>query len=256
MRSFAVIFYGGSGSSWLVHTLSSAPEVVIPAYEPLESWHWDASDAEKLAWLDAAFSPPAERDAWVTALSRSPQFQGLRDGEFSVVGLKMTPEAISDHASLLDLFARHGTTLVFLSRANRVKHALSLYRMHEEQRDQFNPDRAAEPTRLRMRKFDHWLARAEAWHELQEAFRDKAGRRLAPSSLVDLTYESFTGEEGKDHVVAWLSTVLGLRSGTITHSRYRKATPDRISDAVVNYRRLCRHLRGSRHEAFLDPEAD
>lgn len=198
--------------------------------------------------------PPADRDDWVAALSRSPQFQGLSAGEFSVVGLKMTPEAISGHDALLDLFSRHGTTLVFLTRVNRVKHALSLYRMHEEQRDQFNLERAAAPTRLRMRTFDRWLAYAEAWHELLGAFRRRAAQRLDPEALVDVTYESFAGDEGKGRVVAELCTVLGLDPSTVTHSRYRKATPDRIGDAVVNYRRLCRRLRGTRYEAFLDPD--
>ncbi|HKZ25504.1 MAG TPA: hypothetical protein VJ398_06905 [Acidimicrobiia bacterium] len=34
--SFVVVYYGNTGSTWLVETLSTSPEVLVPAFEPLE----------------------------------------------------------------------------------------------------------------------------------------------------------------------------------------------------------------------------
>ena len=129
MGCFAVVYYGNTGSSWLVQTLGSAPGVVIPAFEPLESWAWKAGSDEKLVWLRNAFTPPEERegaafDAWLEGLAVSPQFEKLHTKDFSTVGLKMTGGAISDTSGLLGLLRELATKVVLLQRRNRVKHAV------------------------------------------------------------------------------------------------------------------------------------
>ncbi|MDH5616573.1 MAG: hypothetical protein OEY62_08545, partial [Acidimicrobiia bacterium] len=104
--SFVVVYYGNTGSSWLVETLSTSEDVLVPAFEPLELWAWDAPDAEKMAWIRGAFTPPEPRtpeamQRWFEEMSSSPQFKGVKGREqFRIVGFKMTEGTLTDQAAL------------------------------------------------------------------------------------------------------------------------------------------------------------
>lgn len=36
METFLLVYYGNTGSSWLIQALGSAPAVFVPGFEPLE----------------------------------------------------------------------------------------------------------------------------------------------------------------------------------------------------------------------------
>lgn len=246
--SFVVIYYGNTGSSWLVQTLGSAPDVLIPAFEPLETWAWQGSADEKLAWLRGAFSPPEARegpafDAWLAELGKSPQFSQLPTSDFSVVGLKMTWSAVPDGEALLDLFREKRTRLVFLQRENRIKHALSLYRYHEEKKSQFELAGVRPPSKVKLRRFDYWVEDSIRLHGELAAFRDRAQEALTPEALITVAYEDFIPPEGKVEVVDRLAGFLGIESPPLGASHFEKSTPDDLRSAILNYRRVRRRYR-------------
>jgi hypothetical protein len=257
MGSFLVVYYGNTGSSWLIETLGSVASVVIPAFEPLEWWAWQAGSEEKLAWLRHAFSPPAERtgspfEAWLEGLEVAPGFEQLYGRDFSLVGLKMTCGAISDTAALLDLLRERATKLVILQRRNRIKHALSLYRYHEEQKSQFERAGVRPPTRLKRRRFDYWVQDSIRLHDDSEAFKNQAETALGTSAVVTVQYEEFVDAEGKVEVIDRLSSFLEIEPPALDTGGFEKATPDDLRSAVVNYAQLQRWYRGTPQAIHFD----
>ena len=250
MGSFLVVYYGNTGSSWLIETLGSAASVVVPAFEPLEWWAWQAESGEKLAWLHHAFSPPAERtgppfEDWLEGLEVAPGFEQLYGKDFSSVGLKMTCGAIPDTAALLDLLRERATKLVILQRRNRIKHALSLYRYHEEQKSQFERAGVRPPTRLKRRRFGYWVQDSIRLHEDSEAFKDQAETALGAPAVVGVQYEDFVDAEGKVEVIDRLSGFLEIEAPALDTGGFEKATPDDLRSAVVNYAQLHSWYRGT-----------
>lgn len=250
MGSFVVVYYGNTGSSWLVQTLASAPGVAILGFEPLEEWAWKADSDVKLAWLHNALSPPHERDGpvfdvWMEGLAASPQIGKLTLGDFSMVGLKMTGGAIQDLEALLSLLKERATKLVFLQRSNRIKHALSLYRYHEEKRSQFEWAGERPPSKLKFRRFDYWVKDSTRLHRDLGAFQARARAELDPSAIITVQYEDFVTPQGKGDVIERLAVFLEIASPSLDASRFEKATPDDLRAAVINYDQLRHRYRNT-----------
>jgi len=257
MASFIVFYYGNTGSSWLVETLGSAPGVLIPAFEPVEGWVWKASDEEKLEWIRNALAPPREREgeafeSWVAGLARSPQFTRLPDKEFQFIGFKMNGQTLDDLEGLVRVVSKTGAKAIFLERDNRLKHALSLYRYHEESKSQFELAGVRPPTKVDFRKFERWLIDSHRLHSNQRAFRRLAVSMLAWNQMIDVTYEDFVTLEGKAAVINRLAGFLGLERSAIGESGFAKATPDGLEEAIINYARFRKRFIGTPLEVYLD----
>jgi LPS sulfotransferase NodH len=246
---FVCLYYGGTGSSWLLNTLETSPEVLVPAYEPLEWMHWQADDADKLAWVDTVLDPPDSGDAeavetWKQRLRSSPQFVDFGPKPFRVVGFKMSPEAVADVAGLIDVIARRGAKLLAIRRRDRVRHALSLYRAHVEGKHQFRGEGLLPPTKLKRRPFLEWLDYSERVDRHMAAILGEAAGVLAAGDVLVVDYEDFLADEGKEATVAAAAEFLGVTDrSSMRWSTYRKATPDALEDAVENYAALQRWLR-------------
>jgi hypothetical protein len=246
--SFVVVYYGNTGSSWLIETLGHVPGVLLPAFEPLEAHAWNASDRDKVSWVRDAFSLPPEHDGpafdkWLEDLGASPQFKGLIRSEFSTIAFKMTPSALRSTDELVDVFEEFGTRLVFLRRENRIKHALSLYRYHEEHKSQFDRSGIRPPSEVDVRVFDRWLRESVRLDDRHSAFEDECRDRLGSDVVIGVAYEEFVTGEGKRATVRRLIEFLGLPAGDYTGGSFEKATPDDLRSAVVNYDRLRRRYR-------------
>lgn len=251
--------------------LRSVPDVWVPGYEPAEAWHWDVDQATKMVWLEALLECPSEDEAadfalWLSIVRSSPQaVDPLRTG-FSTVGIKMTEDAIHDHAWMIQLVRRTDTKIVFLERRNRAKHALSLYRSYEEQKNQFQFKGIQAPSTVDLDLFDEWLETARGWHERTETLRSQCTELLGTDRVLTVAYERFGDNEGKSGVVRTVCAFLGVdpsrplealevatRGGEPfgPDGYYRKATADRLSDSVVNFDRLLEHYSGTDLEPQL-----
>jgi hypothetical protein len=255
--SFVLIYYGNTGSSWLVETLGSAPGVIIPAFEPVEGWAWKAPDEEKLAWIRNALTPPPEREgeafeAWLAGLARSPQFKGLPGKEFESVGFKMNGHTLDDLEGLIRLVSDVEAKTIFLERDNRLKHALSLYRYHEESKSQFDLAGVRPPTKVDFKKFDRWLIDSHRLHSNHRRFRQLAVSTLGWDRLIDVAYEDFVTPEGKSATIDRLARFLGLDRSAMGESGFAKATPDGLEEAIVNYARFRKRFIETPLEVYLD----
>lgn len=248
-HGFVCLYYGGTGSSWLLNTLETSPDVLIPAYEPLEWMHWQAPEADKLRWVDAALDVPDSLDEtavadWKHRLGLSPQFVEFDPKPFRVVGFKMSPEAISDVGALFEVIAARSGKLLAIRRDDRIRHAVSLYRAHEEGKHQFRGEGLLPPTKLKKRPFLKWLDYSDRVDGDMAAIVAGAAPRLGAENVLSVDYEDFLSDGGKAQVVAQVAAFLQVDPGSMQWSSYRKATPDALDAAVANYESMQRWLRG------------
>jgi LPS sulfotransferase NodH len=245
---FVVLYYGNTGSSWLIETLGHLPDVLVPAFEPLEAHVWRVPDAVKVAWVRNAFSVPATRtgaafDEWIEGLRASPQFKGLIRSEFSTVAFKMTRSAVRSTQALVDVFGEFGTRLVFLRRENRIKHALSLYRHHEEAKSQFDRSGIRPPSDVDFRRYERWLRQSVELDEIHREFKEECERELGSEVVTEVDYEELITEEDKATTIGALTEFLGFPGVDVSGGSFEKATPDELRSAIVNYDRFRRKFR-------------
>lgn len=162
----------------------------------------------------------------------------------------MSPHAVSDVDSLLSTVDARDGKLLAIGRRDRVKHGLSLYRAHEEDKHQFHREGLLPPTRLKRRSFSKWLRHSRDVHNALTAFME-AGRRLGPGRQLTIDYEDFVTDEGKTATIDLVAGFLGVDPGSMQWSTYRKATPDELAIAVENHDELERWLRRRRLKRIL-----
>lgn len=242
MAGFVCIYYGNTGSSWLLDALAASPQVLVPGFEPVEGWAWDAPHDERVEWVRTALDAPPERqgaryDTWVEALRASPQVDVVPNKPgFERVGFKMNDLAVFATEATVDALADSGAKAIVLTRENRIKHALSLYRYHEEGKSQFGENKGERPpSKVGVRAFDRWVKESQRLHG--EALRVRAALvdRLGPEKVTDLAYEEFSSEEGKQGTIDRLAAFLGIEPIELTEGRFKKATSDDLRSAIVNY---------------------
>jgi hypothetical protein len=248
MAGFVCIYYGNTGSSWLIEALGASSQVLVPGFEPVEGWAWDAPEDERVEWLGMALSPPSDRhgsvyDVWVEALRASPQVgEVLNQTNWKQVGLKMNDLAVFETEAVADVLASLDAKAIILTRENRIKHALSLYSYHEEGKSQFGHDGRREglrpSTKIKMRAFDRWVKESQRLHREALRVRRTLGDRLRSSQITDLSYEEFITEEGKRHTLDRLSNFLGIEPIPLADGGLKKATSNDLRSAVANYNTL------------------
>ena len=257
MAGFVAVYYGNTGSSWLLSALDGSPRVHVPGFEPVEEWAWDAPAEERLGWLETTLDPPSDRSgeayrAWLDALRASPQVKDDPvDTGFDLTGLKLCNLAVTNPDEVVDIIDRTGSKAILLSRQNRLKHALSMYRYHDENKSQFHGKDVYAPTSVDFRRFKDWLLESHRLLDLATQFYDACERTLGADRTFRLSYEEFTDDAGKDDVLGRLASFLGIPAA-FGEGIYAKATPDSLAAAVANYRALWMRYRFGRHAAFLD----
>ncbi len=245
-------------------TIGSLPNVYVPGFEPLERWSavgartsgWKATDAERLGWLRSTFSPPAERagpryEAWLEELGSNPHFEAPEILDFSVVGFKANSQSIRDHGALFTTLLDVDSRVIVLQRHNRIKHALSLYRYHEEGKSQFDESGLRPPSEIDLKVFQEWVAMSVVLHRQSEVFWARAVGVLGREAVTRVRYEEFVDEEGKAKTMDRLARFLGIEVPAFEASLFQKATPDNLEAAVVNYDALVERYRRTEFKQFL-----
>ena len=257
MAGFVCIYYGNTGSSWLVDALDGSPAVWVPGFEPIEHWAWQAPAGERLAWLETLLSPPADRDGgefreWLEALHRSPQAsQDPVDRNFKLTGLKMADLAVVDPDALIDVLKRTDSKVIHLVRNNRLKHALSMYRYHDEAKSQFHGKDDYTATKVNSTLFKKWLKESERLHTQGVGLGDLLDERLGTHRVTHLAYEDFTDAPGKQATLAHLAEFLDIPA-EFGDGSFIKATPDSLKTAIANYRTFYPRYRFTKYAPHLD----
>ncbi|MBT8164699.1 MAG: hypothetical protein HKO63_09395 [Acidimicrobiia bacterium] len=254
--SFLLVFYGNTGSSWLIQTLGNIPGVFVPGFEPLDEWAWNVEDTERLAWLRTVLSPPVDRagsayETWLAALHAHPHFRDPRDPAFVHVGFKMRSHSIRDRMAVLTSLRERGSRLVVLERRNRIKHALSLYRYHEEEKSQFDKSGVRPPSDLDLEVFHRWVTASVDLQRQSDVFWAKAQQVMESDALRRIQYEDFIDEAGKAVTMKHLTGFLGIDAPSYTPSGLEKATSDSLRESIVNFDAVVDRYAGSEFERFL-----
>jgi hypothetical protein len=254
--SFLLVFYGNTGSSWLIQTLGNIAGVFVPGFEPLDEWAWDTDDAERLSWLQTVLSPPVDRagrdyESWLAALHAHPHFRDPRDPSFTHVGFKMRSHSIRDRMAVLTAVSDMNARLVVLERRNRIKHALSLYRYHEEEKSQFDKSGVRPPSDLDLEVFHRWVTASVDLQRQSDIFWAKAKQVLPNETSTRLHYEDFLNEAGKAATMERLTGFLGIEAPSYTPSGLEKATSDSLPESIVNFDAIVDRYQGTEFERFL-----
>ena len=254
MAGFVCIYYGNTGSSWLLHALGSSRSVWVPGFEPIEGWAWKVDPAERIAWLETMLTLPREEgfDEWVAKVGESPQVKDLPPRlHFTHTGIKMNDLAATRTDAVLDVLDRTGAKVIHLTRANRLKHALSMYRYHDEKKSQFHGKDSYEATTVDFTRFKDWIKESERLHGQGVEIGEKAVARLGPDRVFPLTYEEFLTSEGKEEVLARLAAFLDI-DPHFGDGNYSKATPDTLRSAIANYGMFSVRMRLAGYGRDLD----
>ncbi|MDX1449569.1 MAG: hypothetical protein R3246_10965 [Acidimicrobiia bacterium] len=257
MAGFVCIYYGNTGSSWLLSALAGAHEVWMPGFEPIERWAWDVDPDIRLEWLEKALTPPADRDgeayrSWLDQLRASPQVkQDPMNRHFRLTCLKMSDLAVTDTQRVIDIIDRTGSKVIHLVRDNRLKHALSLYRYHDEQKSQFGGQDKYAPTKVDFIRFEKWVRESTRLHEQAMTTREICVAQLGDERVFPLSYEEFLNDAGKRDVLARLADFLGI-TDDFSEGKFSKATPDSLREAISNYPTFWLRHRFSHYRQYLD----
>ena len=257
MAGFVCIYYGNTGSSWLLSALASARDVYMPGFEPVERWAWDVDSDQRLDWLEIALSPPVDRvgaeyRSWLDALRASPQVKHEpMNPNFTLTCLKVSDLAVTDTQKTIDVIDRTGAKVIHLVRNNRLKHALSLYRYHDEQKSQFGGQDKYAPTKVDSIKFEKWVRESTRLHTQAMSVREICLEQLGSDRVFPLAYEEFLVDEDKREVLARIAEFFGI-TGDFDEGKFSKATPDSLRDAISNYSAFWLRQRFSKYRHFLD----
>ena len=254
MAGFVCIYYGNTGSSWLLHALGSSPSVWVPGFEPIEGWAWDIDPSERVAWLENMLTLP-DRDAfgsWAERVAESPQVTKIPAVyDFTHTGIKLNDLAATHTDGVIEVLDRTGAKVIHLTRANRLKHALSMYRYHDEQKSQFHGKESYEATTVHFGRFKDWIRESERLHSQGVAIGERCVERLGAEQVFPLTYEEFVTLEGKEAVLSRLASFLGIRPH-FGDGQYAKATPDTLRSAIANYGMFSIRMRLAGYGEYLD----
>lgn len=257
VAGFVCLYYGNTGSSWLLSALASSPEVFMTGFESVERWAWDVPAEERLAWLETAMTPPEDRsgsalDDWFEALQASPQVkQKPVSPNFRHTCLKMSDLPVTDTGAVIDVIDRTGAKAIHLVRENRLKHALSLYRYHEEEKSQFHGQESYAPSRVNFAEFDKWLLESDRLHDQAMDVRDECIARLGSDRVFPLAYEEFQNDAGKIGVLERIAAFLDIPA-EFDEGKFTKATPDSLREAISNYQRFWLRHRFTPRATHLD----
>ena len=140
--------------------------------------------------------------------------------------------------ALTDALKEAKAKVILLARDNRIKHALSLYRYHVEDKSQFGGKGVRPPSKVDLKTFDKWVDESFRLHTRLMEARETLIGRLGPDRVADLSYEEFASEEGKRQVIDRLTDFLDIDRMELAEGPFTKATPDDLRSAVVNYNTL------------------
>jgi len=147
---------------------------------------------------------------------------------------------------LRTLHCEHGFRVLYLRRANLLRHALSNIRARRDTFHRKKGDRGG-ASALTVDP-EHVVA----WMESSAALRAYEHRLLAGLPHLSLTYEhDLRDAEAHPATVDSVCDYLGVPSAP-AESEYRKVAPRSLRESVANYEALARRLTGTRFEPYLE----
>jgi len=245
-RFFLIICAGRTGSSYLVSCLNSHPHVLC--YPEVMADQGPRIQARVLTGI-----VEGEAIERLDPLVRDRMGQmGLpgREKRLQALGFKVQLQYVHELVSLYQCLLDHDFTLIYLKRRNILKSVVSLLNMQRllsvfgpGNSNAVHPDRVQGPIYVDPERFAAFLrerVQREEWHDrFYEAYEGDRQTFFYEDLLEDL-----------DRFLDEVQRVLGLTPVPLVGSLY-KNTPDRLSDAIVNYEEICGLVRGSPFERYL-----
>ncbi len=242
---FVILFGGRTDSSYLVSCLNSHPNVLCYG-EMLNSSKLERQKSFCMALVEGK---PLEDFSKFALPARYCHEHTMTDRLLHAVGLKTKLADIADKNLFQQFLQNHHFRVIYLTRRNPVKQALSGFnarRLHKVARI-YN---AVEDSQVQGAIYvepDELLAKAKKQvigEQRIEGFINSLGLRT-----LKLQYEDML------HMPArFFERVLGFLEveNVPVNGKTLKNTPDRLSDAIVNFDEVAARLKGTEFEDFLE----
>lgn len=227
---FVVIFYGRCGSTYLMESLDTHPDIHIRMEYLCTLKERKKGAKEQLQWVSEFLSPPFDHPC-------------------AAIGFKTKLRDVLDPEGFARVLQDWSVSIVHLRRRNSVKSTVSLFnsvRLKESTGDWnlYDKQQRLAATKLDVAQFDAWLRRLEQ-RVGEEA--DYVDNLQLPT--LTLYYEDLLMDEAA--TFGQIFSFLGLTSRPM-QGRTIKATSDDLRDAVANFDELRSHYQGTRYEAMFD----
>lgn len=227
LERFVILFPGRTGSSYLTSMLASHPDI-------------DAQ-SEAIGWLR-----PRGADAqieWANQFLRGPLL-----GRERVIGFKTKLRDVEDRQRFTEVLREHRPRLIFLTRENDVKHAVSRLnarRLHDATGhwNRQDGDGVLPPMHVEPDDFAHHLAKA-----VEEKADTTAFVNTLDLPCLVVSYEELTSDDG---TLPRILTYIGATARPLTGAT-QKNTDDRLRQVVSNFDELRSHYVGTPYEAMFD----
>ena len=231
---FVVLFEGRSGSTFLIESLASHPEI--------------RTEKEYLSTLrkriERGKAPPDAQLRWVEEFLEVGAESGCR-----AVGFKTKFRDILDPGELKAVLQRLGAKIILLRRRNRIKLLVSLMnavRLNEKTGDWNLYDRNQRIPRLHIdpNEFAGWFEKTESRHRELTEYAEAFGL-----PMLKLFYEDILRDwpVTQSRVCEFLGVpARALQAGTQKH------TSDDLRDVVINFAQLKAAYVGTTYEAMFD----
>lgn len=227
---FVVLFVERAGSTYLMTTLASHPEIHALREQFSVLRQQGVDGAGQLQWAREFWTPPLI-------------------GEHAAIGFKTKLVDVLDPAGFAALLREKQVRIIQLQRRNAVKGAISTLnarRLHEASGNWnlLQEEDRQSPFAVDLEEFDRLLAAREAWDRELEAF--VAALQLPTLALC---YEELLEDEGAflRKVVTFLDVPERAMQG-----RTLKHTTDDLRQAITNYDELRARYAGARYAPMFD----
>ena len=226
---FVVFFEGRSGSTYLIESLNSHPDIYATK-EPLSTMREEGKDANtQLQWIR--------------------EFLGSRPPKGRVVGFKTKIKDVLAPDKFAELLEELQVKIVLLQRRNRIKLLVSLFRgvqLNSETRNWnlYKEEERIVPVHIDVELFQNWLGNVEKTNQELVRFVEKL-----PLPKLSLYYEAIllNDQEIFQRVCSFLGVKFQtLQGGCIKH------TSDDLREAVANFEELRSAYVGTRYEQMFD----
>jgi hypothetical protein len=266
-RPIIIIFTGHVGSSWFTSLLGNHKSITQLGFEPIDDFVVDNINAAPIiedilrgkpvsqfsdpvrSILSKTYESEAEDEIYQAINERN-----LLETQFIVIKTRIYLE--KQRRLFIDLLPRANPTIIFLSRRNKIKNAISQFKRTQLKISHLGSfheiDSKREPIKVNptyiLEQATNFVRR-----ELLTRSYFNCLKQYTTSANYEIFYEDLLSVDWRNRFFDDFFQELGLENNPI-ESNYLKMTPDNIQDAVINFTELSALLNGTAFQPSIEDD--